>query len=109
MRPQSTPVEQILARIGGRQHGIVTRPELLAAGISADEIRRRVRKGLLIREYPGVYCVGHRAQSVDARYLAAVRACGNGAALSGEAAAYLLSLLKGAPPTPEVTCSAKRR
>lgn len=108
MCPQSSTVEQKLTRIAGRQHAIVTRPELLAAGITADEIRRRVRKGLLVREYPGVYCVGHPARSVEARYLAAVRACGKGATLSGRAAAYLLSLLKGPPPPPEVTTKTER-
>src|SRR3954469_9202155 len=100
MRWQSTTVEQKLARLGGRQHGVVTRPELLRAGISTGAIERRVRKGLLIQEHPGVYRVGHRAPTVEARYLAAVRACGEGAVLSGRAAAHLLSLLKGAPPPP---------
>jgi hypothetical protein len=109
MDPQSSTVEQKLARISRSQHGIATRPELLAAGLTADEIRGRVRKGLLLREYPGVYRVGHRAPSVEARYLAAVRACGEGAVLSGRAAAYLLSLLKGQPPPPEVTTRSERR
>jgi hypothetical protein len=69
-------VEEELARIAGSQHGVVTRHELLAAGISASGIRRRVHKGTLLVEYPGVYRVGHRAPTVEARYLAAVRACG---------------------------------
>ena len=51
------------------------------------------------RVHRGVYRVGHRAPSVEARYLAAVLACGEGAVLSGRAAAYLWGLLKGpAPP-----------
>src|SRR3954451_22774585 len=109
MRPQSSTVETKLARIAGGQHGIATRPELLAVGLSAEAIKRRVRKGALLVEYPGVYRVGHRAPSVEARYLAAVRACGRGALLSGRAAAYLLSLLKGPPPPPEVTAKTQRR
>ena len=109
MRWQSSTVEQKLARLGSRAHGIVTRPELLTAGVSAGAIERRVRKGLLIPEYPGVYRVGHRAPSIEARYLAAVRACGKGAVLSGRSAAYLLSLLKGAPPPPEVSTRTERR
>src|SRR4051812_33384935 len=109
MRPQSSTVENKLARIAGSQHGIATRPELLAVGLSAEAIKRRIRKGALLVEYPGVYRVGHRAPSVEARYLAAVRACGRGAVLSGRAAAYLLSLLKGSPPPPEVTTKTQRR
>jgi very-short-patch-repair endonuclease len=46
---------------------------------------------------------------VEARYLAAVRACGEGAVLSGTAAAYLLGLIGGAPPEPEVTTRSRRR
>jgi hypothetical protein len=41
--------------------------------------------------------------------MAAVRACGAGAVLSGRAAAYLLGLLKGAPPAPEITAPTERR
>ncbi len=57
----------------------------------------------------GVYRVGHRAPSLEARYLAAVLACGPGALLSGRAAAYLLGLLKGQAPPPEVTTPGERR
>ncbi len=92
-----------------RAHGIVDREELLGAGITAKEIKGRVRKGALIREFPGVYRVGHRAPSVESLYLAAVRACGKGAVLSGRAAAYLWGLIKAAVPMPEVTTRTERR
>ena len=103
MDPQSAPVEQRAARIASRAHGNVTRVELLGAGVSAEQIRRRVRQGLLIPKYPGVYRLGHTAPSVLADYMAAVKACGEGAVLSGCAAGYLLGLLKGEVPPPEVT------
>jgi very-short-patch-repair endonuclease len=109
MAPQNRTVEEVLARIAGRQHGAVTRAQLLDAGISSDEIRSRLRKGALIRVYPGVYRVGHRAPSVEARYHAAVLACGEGAVLSGRAAGHLLGLLKGTAPPPEVTAPKERR
>jgi hypothetical protein len=64
---------------------------------------------LLIRVYPGVYRVGHRAPSLEARYTAAVLACGDRALLSGLAAAHLLGLVKGTAPPPEVTSPAQRR
>jgi very-short-patch-repair endonuclease len=110
MAPKSTTVEQKLARLGKWAHGVVTREELLAAGVSTDEIKGRLENGALIREYPGVYRVGHCAPSLEAHYMAAVKACGKGAVLSGRAAAYLLGLIKGryAPP-PEVTAPTKRR
>jgi len=63
----------------------------------------------LLREHRGVYRVGHRAPSVEARYLAAVLACGENARLSGRAAAHLYGLLKGPSPAPEVSTTLKRR
>jgi hypothetical protein len=102
-------VEEKLAWMATRAHGIVDWWELRDAGISATEVRGRVRKGALIREFPGVYRVGHRAPSVESSYLAAVRACGKRAVLSGPAAAYLWGLIKGAVPGPEVTTRTERR
>jgi very-short-patch-repair endonuclease len=109
VQPKVATVERVLARIAGREHGLVTRPELLAAGVTDEEIKQRLRKGALLREYPGVYRVGHRAPSLEARYVAAVRACGEGALLSGRAAGYLFGALKGLAPPPEVTAPTQRR
>ena len=69
-----------------------------------------MRRGTLIRVHRGVYRVGHRAPCVEARYLAAVWACGEGALLCGLAAGYLLVLLMGgvAPPA-EVVARGERR
>jgi hypothetical protein len=83
--------------------------QLLDAGLTRHEIEHRLLLGALLPVHRGVYRVGHRAPSVEARYLAAVLACGEGARLSGRAAAYLLSLLKGPVPAPEVTAPGERR
>lgn len=99
----------VLAQIAASSKGVVTRAELLRAGVTGNEIGHRLRTGALIPEHPGVYRVGHAAPSVEARYLAAVRACGDGALLSGRAAAFLYGLIKGRPPRPEVTARTKRR
>lgn len=109
MRPPSRTVEQEIARIAAGTHGVVTRAELLGAGVSEAGIQRRAQKGTLHPEYRGVYRVGHRAPSVEARYLAAVRACGEGTLLSGRAAAHLLRLLKGKAPPPELITPKQRR
>jgi hypothetical protein len=102
-------VEEIIGWTASRQHGVVTRAQLLAAGTSHREIARRLEKGLLIRVHRGVYRVGHSARSTEADYLAAVYAGGEGALLSGRAAARLLGLIRGAPPVPEITCPTQRR
>lgn len=49
---------------------------------------RRLRKGLLHRVHRGVYRDGHVAPSFEARYRAAVLACGEPSGLAGFAAAY---------------------
>jgi hypothetical protein len=95
--------------MAARSHGVVTRAQVLAAGITLAEIRHRLALGALLREHRGVYRVGHRAPSVEARYLAAVWACGDAAVLSGRAAAHLWGILKGAAPPPEVTAPSEHR
>jgi hypothetical protein len=102
VQPKVGTVERVLARIAGAQHGLVTRRQLRAAGVSDGEIKQRLGTGALLRVYRGVYRVGHQAPSVEARYLGAVLACGDGALLCGRAAGYLFGALKGAAPPPEV-------
>lgn len=109
MRQQSRTVERELARMASGSHGVVTRRRLLDAGITVDEITGRLRAGALLRVHRGVYRVGHRATHVEATYLAAVWACGDGALLSGRAAGWLLGLLSGPAPAPEVTARTERR
>jgi hypothetical protein len=87
----------------------VTRRQLLEAGITGNEIDHRLGTGALIRQHPGVYRVGHAAPCTEATYIAAVKACGEDAVLSGRAAAHLMRLLKSEPPPPEVTCPTERR
>ena len=101
-------MEQTLAQLASRTHGVVTRAQLLRAGITGRQIEERLKSGALLRVHRGVYRVGHQAPSTEARYMAAVLAGGDGAVLSGRAAAYLLGILKGRPPLPEVATPGKR-
>ncbi|MCW2991849.1 MAG: hypothetical protein JWM73_2443 [Solirubrobacterales bacterium] len=90
------------AAIARRQHGLVTREQLLAAAISSRTVERWQTKGLLHRVHPGVYRLGHRAPSIEATYLAAALAGGAGVAVCGFAAAHVYGALRRAP-APEVT------
>jgi hypothetical protein len=47
MRPLDGTVEETLAWMATRAHGLVDREELLGAGITAAGIKRRVKKGVL--------------------------------------------------------------
>jgi len=88
---------------------VVTRTELLDAGISRGRSTSGSRKAHSCGSNPGVYRAGHPAPRLAGRYLAAVRACGEGAILSGRAAAHPLGLLRKAPCEIEVTTSTERR
>lgn len=96
-------MERVVDRLASASHGVVTRGELLGAGLTSRQIAWRLERGSLIAVNRGVYRIGHRAPSLEAWYLAAVKACGGKAALSGLAAGHLWGLLKGRPPPPEVT------
>jgi very-short-patch-repair endonuclease len=109
MGTRRSTVERRVAQIASRSHGVVTRCELLAAGVTVREIGRRVQRGDLIRVHRGVFRVGHVAPSIEATYLAAVRACGERAVLAGAAAAFLFGLIKRRPARIEVIAPTYRR
>jgi hypothetical protein len=108
MGPQNR-TDEIIARLARRTHGVVTREQLLAAGVTQKAIRVRVQRGSLIVVHPGVYRVGHAAPSVEATYMAAVLACGEGALLMGAAAAQNYGLIRDKPPRPVVKTRTERK
>jgi len=79
----------VIGRLAARQHGVVSRRQLLDAGITAGATERRVASGHLVRVHRGVYAVGHAQLRREGRWLAAVLAAGHGAALSHRSAAAL--------------------
>ena len=96
------------AEIAARQHGVVSRRQLLDAGFVPRSIAHRVETGRLIRLHRGVYAVGHRPPSPHARAMAAVLACGPVAVLSHRSAAALWDLIRWDRPI-EVTAHNARR
>lgn len=78
-----------LAELAARQYGLATTAQLRAAGLSRHEIATRVARHWLQPVHRCVYAVGHPPLTWRARWLAAVLACGNGAALSHRAAGAL--------------------
>jgi very-short-patch-repair endonuclease len=81
------PKYDTAAGLAADQHGVVSRPQLLQAGLTAEAIKRRVRAGRLHQIHRGVYAVGHRVLTREGRWMAAVLACGEGAVLSHATAA----------------------
>ncbi|HUF49313.1 MAG TPA: DUF559 domain-containing protein [Longimicrobiales bacterium] len=80
-----------IAALATAQYGIVTRPQLIHAGISRHVIDHRIRTGGLRLVHSGVYQVGP-VVAVCAREMAAVLVCG-GAILSDRTAATLWQVL----------------
>ena len=102
-------VDRRIGAMASRSHGVAARRRLLAADVTPEEIRGRLESGVLIAVHPGVYRVGHTAPSLEASYLAAALACGDGAALAGRAAAHVWRIVRGAAPWPEVIGPTERR
>jgi very-short-patch-repair endonuclease len=67
----------------------VTRAQLREHGITDGSVSWWLRTGRLHRIHRGVYAVGHPGVTEEARWLAAVLACGPGATLSHRSAAEL--------------------
>jgi very-short-patch-repair endonuclease/predicted transcriptional regulator of viral defense system len=82
-----------LVRLAERQHGVITRRQLLDLGLSDAAVCRRVKDGRLHRVHRGVYAVGRPTLTVHGRFFAAVASCGPTAALSHASAAALWGLL----------------
>jgi hypothetical protein len=82
----------VLWALVGRQHGLITKSQLLELGYSGYAIRHRLATGRLYLVQPGVYAVGRPALSQHGRWLAAVLTCGPQAVLSHEDAAALLGI-----------------
>jgi predicted transcriptional regulator of viral defense system len=89
-----------IARIAGRQHGVVSVRQLRAAGLDKFAVMRRVRAGRLHPVHRGVYAVGHLRLSADEKWMAATLALGEGAVVSHRSAASLWSLLPTEPINP---------
>jgi very-short-patch-repair endonuclease len=96
-------LESALAALATRQHGVVSRGQLLELGFGRRGISRRLASGRLLPLHRGVYAVGHRAVSRDGRLLAAVLAVGPGAVLSHRSAAELWGIRRTSRQRIEVT------
>jgi predicted transcriptional regulator of viral defense system len=82
---------------------VLTRDQLLVAGLGADAIDYRAKVGRLHRIHRNVYAIGHRPPSPHARAMAAVLACGAHAALSHQSAAALWEIVANSDPVMHVT------
>jgi very-short-patch-repair endonuclease len=98
--------EEEIARIAGRQHGLLTLAQLVGAGLSKSGVRDRTRTGRLHRVHRGVYSLGRPPERALEHWMAAVLACGLGSALSHAAGAANLGIRPSAATLVDVTSPA---
>ncbi len=107
--PPGLALNAQLAKLATRQHGVVTAAQLRELGLSRATITHRADAGRLHRIHRGVYAVGHDRLSEKGRYMAAVLAAGDGAALAGLSAAALWQAWKRKVPEIDVVAPRGRR
>ena len=92
-----------LGEVARRQWGVVTLAQLTEFGLRDRGVTEWVRDGRLHRLHRGIYAYGHDRLRVEGRWLAAVLACGPGAALSHRSAAQLWEVRQNTAGLIEVT------
>lgn len=86
-----------------RQAGVITLAQAVSCGMSAATVHRRARDGGWLRLHPGVHLVGGHRLSDEARVLAAAFWAGDGATVTGPAAAYWHRMRDRAPEIIDIT------
>lgn len=104
----ASPPDHAVARLADRQHGVVSREQLLDLGLTPKAIRVRLRGRRLVPLHRGVYAVGHARLTRQGEWLAAVLAAGRGAALSHRSAAVAHRLLPERGRRIDVTSTRRR-
>ncbi|HEX4732362.1 MAG TPA: type IV toxin-antitoxin system AbiEi family antitoxin domain-containing protein [Solirubrobacterales bacterium] len=102
-------LDRKVAALAGRQHGVVGRWQLAELGLTEQMVRTRIARGGLNPLHRGVYAVGHRALTVESRWMAAVLAHGPHAVLSHRSAGQLWGLYPRSGIAPEVTAPGSKK
>jgi hypothetical protein len=99
--------DRVISALAARQHGVVARWQLLAAGLPVHVIDTRLCVGRLLALHRGVYGLGHVQLRREGHWLAGVLALGPGAVLSHGAAAVLWDIWDGPHLPVHVTVAAR--
>jgi hypothetical protein len=87
----------VLQNLIACQGGVISRDQAVGAGLTREEIDRRLRLRLWQPVHPGVYLAGGRALDEEARVRSALLWAGAGAVLAGAAAAWWHGMIERAP------------
>jgi very-short-patch-repair endonuclease len=100
--------DAVIARLAADHHGVMSRRQLLQAGLTPQMLRRRLDSRHLMAIHHGVYTVGHGHLRLEGHRLAAVLAVGPEAVASHRAAAALHGIASAATRI-EVSTARERR
>jgi predicted transcriptional regulator of viral defense system len=105
----TTRRELAVAELAARQHGVVTRDQLVAIGFGSRAIDDRIARGLLHPIHRGVFAVAHRLRTRETTWMAAVLAAGPAAVLSHRSAAALWGIRPSSRAVSDVIAPRKCR
>ena len=100
---RTRPVDELIAALAERQHGMVARRQLVALGVGSRATDHRLKCGRLHPVHRGVCAVGHRVITQRGRWMAAVLASGSGGVLSHRSAAALWGIRPTSRTSVDVT------
>jgi hypothetical protein len=98
----SRRAERLVVALAARQHGVVSRRQLVQLGLGQRAIDHRIAGGRLHPLHRGVYAVGHPVVSRLGTWMAATLAAGDGAALSDHTAATVWGIRDATRARPSV-------
>jgi hypothetical protein len=101
-------MDAVLDEVLDRQHGVFTRAQALASGLTRAEIEHRLTRKLWQRVFPGVYASFSGPLTRAAQVWAAVLRAGSGAVASHQTAAELQGLTDRPSPVLHVTVPGTR-
>lgn len=93
-RSGQRPMVVSIRELAERQHGMVSRSQLLDIGLTDRQVTGRVRNERFITVRRGVYSLGHRQVGQKGTWMSAVLSCGPGAVLSHRSAAALWGFME---------------
>src|SRR5271154_2992331 len=99
------PLPRELRELAKDQQGVITRAQAIAAGLSPDAIKRRLKSGTWRRVAHGVYSTYNSKSSREGNLWIAVKRAGEGAVLSHETAAEVHGFADRARPVRQIHIS----
>jgi predicted transcriptional regulator of viral defense system len=97
-----------IAELATSQRGVISRKQLLIAGVSKSSIARWLATSRIHRIHPGVYALGHASLSLHGRLIAALLYGGDQAVLSHTTAGWAWKLIDVEPTRIHLTVPGRR-